>query len=297
VATVKWLFIATLFLHAVAITITWSTTVVRRWAQHAWTSFVGPRGYLVFITLIAAYTGLYSTLEARHERQANRALFERSTFMTMVSSGSRASFIAAMKMFGPVQTMRVPRDPDLFAPSTWVGQQMPNKDPLFYWAIYFLPLCTAETCGDPDMTPQPLRINLIQADLSKANLSGAALSGANLSGADLSGADLSGANLSGAALSGADLSGADLSGADLGWADLSGADLSMANLSGAYLRGAKLSRADLSEANLSMVYLSWADLKDSLNLTQTQLDSACVYGSTELPDHLTHPAVCQRDIP
>jgi hypothetical protein len=221
VATVKWLFIATLFLYVVAITITWSTTVVRRWAQHAWTSFVGPRGYLIFITLIAAYTGLYSILEARHERQANRALFERSTFMTMVLSGNRVNFITAMKTFGPVQTMKVLGDPDLFAPSKWFEQQMPNKDPLFTWASYFLFLCTAEVCGEPKTTSQTFRIDLSRADLSGAYLPGADLSEAHLQEALLREADFQRTDLSGAYLSGADLSGANLTEALLPDTDLS----------------------------------------------------------------------------
>jgi hypothetical protein len=80
--------------------------LLRGWARDAWEMFER-RGYLLIATLVAAYVGLYSVMEARHERQANRALFERANFMTMVASGHRGNFIAAMQTFGPVQTMTV----------------------------------------------------------------------------------------------------------------------------------------------------------------------------------------------
>ncbi len=72
-------------------------SVVRGWGKSAWESFVGPRGYLALVTLFGAYVGYYSIVEARHERNMNRASFERATFMSMVSSGNPASLTAAMK--------------------------------------------------------------------------------------------------------------------------------------------------------------------------------------------------------
>jgi hypothetical protein len=156
------------------------------WAKDAWTSFKR-KGYLLIPTLIAAYVGIYSIMEARQERVANRALFERSTFMTMVVSGNRGTFIAAMKTFGPVQTMTVPRNPELLAPWTWSEQEMPNKDPLHAWVHFFFPLCTAETCGNP-VHGSP--IDLTSADLRGAHLRGADLTEAKLDKARLNRADL-----------------------------------------------------------------------------------------------------------
>jgi hypothetical protein len=91
--------------------LTWPFRLFWGWVQDAWRSFQR-KGYLLIATCIAAYMGLYSIMEARHERQANRALFERANFITMVASGNRGTFIAAMKTFGPVQTMTVPHDPE-----------------------------------------------------------------------------------------------------------------------------------------------------------------------------------------
>src|SRR5262249_13175141 len=128
--------------------------VLWRWTQSAWRSFIGPKGYLAFVTLITAYFGLYSLLLARHERLTNRALFERSTFISMVSSGNRGSFIAAMKNFGPIQNVVVPPEPSAWPlfKNWWSVGSTPNKEPLWLWARHFLALCTPEQCGDPTAT-------------------------------------------------------------------------------------------------------------------------------------------------
>jgi Pentapeptide repeats (8 copies) len=260
--------------------------LLRGWVRDAWMAFQR-KGYLLIATLVAAYVGLYSVMEARHERQANRALFERSTFMTMVASGQRGTFIAAMKTFGPVQTMTVPQDPALLDPRTWWAQEQPNERRLYEWARAFFPLCTADVCGRPDQNP-PWRIDLCGADLSRAFLTGADLHGAYLGEADLSSAHLEYADLRGAFLSRADLSGADLRGANLSQADPRGANLCQANLFSFAISkaiwnvGANLFRANLRGANLSEVHA----------LTQAQLDHACVDDRTHLPAGLTRPAPC-----
>lgn len=127
--------------------------ILRRWARHFLTSLAKPSGYIVIVSIIAriitVYVGTYAIFEARHDRRANRALFERSTFMTMVASGNRGNFIAAMKTFGPLQTMKVPRDPDPFDPRTWVKEESPNKEALRTWAVSFFPHCTVDACGQP----------------------------------------------------------------------------------------------------------------------------------------------------
>ena len=121
------------------------------------------------------------------------------------------------------------------------------------------------------------RVNLKRASLRGAELSGADLTRANLTVADLTRADLTNANLRGANLSGATLSGANLRRANLEDADLTRADLSGAGLSGAILWGADLTNADLTDAK---------------DLTQEQLNSACVMEGFEpptLPEGLKPP--------
>jgi uncharacterized protein YjbI with pentapeptide repeats len=142
--------------------------------------------------------------------------------------------------------------------------------------------------------------NLSGARLSRANLSGARLDRANLSGAwlpeaDLSSAQLPGANLSGAGLPGANLSGAQLPKAALSDANLVLANLSRANLGEAVLMGAQLGEANLSgawldRANLSGANLSGVDLRETMKLTQKQVDVARGDGTTRLPDGLRRPA-------
>jgi hypothetical protein len=164
-------------------------------------------------------------------------------------------------------------------------------------------------------------VDLSRANLSGANLRGAGLGRANLSDTDLRdanlrSADLRGANLRGISLSGADLRGANLRGADLGRANLRDTDLRDANLrdanlsdlsvgdklsgtngvgiahldlGGADLRGAYLSGANLSDANLSEVNLSRAHLREAMDLTQAQLDTACGTDANLPPERTLKP--------
>jgi Pentapeptide repeats (8 copies) len=138
---------------------------------------------------------------------------------------------------------------------------------------------------------------MLAGDLSGALLDGADLSHAALMNSNLSGAVLIRSNLSGALLDGADLSGAQLHGADLsdttayfGAPNLSGAELSWANLSRARLHGADLSGAEFYEVNLSDAILDGADLRETVSLTQAQLDGAHGDARTRLPDGLRRPA-------
>jgi uncharacterized protein YjbI with pentapeptide repeats len=231
----------------------------------------------------------------------------------MVASGNRGTFVAAMKTFGPVQTMAVPRNPELLALSRWFKQEKPNEEPLHMWAFSFFPLCTPEACGNPDAQPKPWRIDLVRADLDDsylldvnlrdANLYNAGLRGANLSEADLRGADMTFAILIGADLTGADLRGAWLRGADLSDADLRGADLTHPGLNKAALReGITITvpqpplntgrGADLTSATLNNTHLQGVDLRKVFGLTQAQLNTACVNESTQLPDGLIRPGPC-----
>jgi uncharacterized protein YjbI with pentapeptide repeats len=132
--------------------------------------------------------------------------------------------------------------------------------------------------------------NLERANLERANLQGAILERAILGDANLKDANLKDAYLQGAYLDFADLQGAILKGAILSSADLSYAKLYFADLSYAYLTGVKLYFADLSYANLTGVNLTRADLSDGnleganltgvnlykvLNLTSSQVKTAC----------------------
>ncbi len=113
--------------------------------------------------------------------------------------------------------------------------------------------------------------NLTGADLTRAGLQSAALRFANLTGANLTGAILPGANLTRANLTGARLASTHLTRANLTKADLTDAVLWEANLTGADLKNAELKDADLADANLT-----GADFTRAKNLTQGQLDSACI---------------------
>lgn len=84
--------------------------------------------------------------------------------------------------------------------------------------------------------------------------------------------------------------GRDLIGKDLRGADLRGADLRGAFLIRADLREADLRTADLIGADLRGAKLGGADLRDSLFLTQSQLDAATGDARTRLSPSLTRPS-------
>ncbi|NWH07330.1 MAG: pentapeptide repeat-containing protein [Alphaproteobacteria bacterium] len=121
------------------------------------------------------------------------------------------------------------------------------------------------------------------------------LAGVNLMAANLRGANVSGALLMRANLRGAMLSTANFSGAIMVGADLSGANLSSADLSGAVLRRVDFEGADLLRANLSGAVIGETDLSTARNVTQEQIDDACVDELTKLPDGLKRPKPCKRD--
>lgn len=84
---------------------------------------------------------------------------------------------------------------------------------------------------------------------------------------------------------GADLMGAKLKAADLRGADLRGAYLIAADLQHANLRAADLIGADLRDADIR-----GADLRDSIFLTQVQINAAKGDSHTQLPGRLSRPA-------
>ena len=161
------------------------------------------------------------------------------------------------------------------------------------------------------------RVFLANADLEGANLSGAFMWSADLRMANLSGArieqraDLTRANLRGANLNGVLLSSALLNGANLEQANLEGATLFAVQLRGASLVGANLREAhlvsavplfgdptqplmsDLLDADLTGAILHGAYLTGTRNLTQEQIDQACVDEQTKLPLGINRPEPCQ----
>jgi hypothetical protein len=122
---------------------------------------------------------------------------------------------------------------------------------------------TVATPFHPTMSHRPLilfRTDLAQAWLPRTNMRNADARLANFQGANLVLADLRGAILRGANFQGADLRGADLQ----------GADIQRANLQKTKLMGAK-------------------------NLTQDQVNTACVDENTQLPEGLIRPAPCPAE--
>jgi uncharacterized protein YjbI with pentapeptide repeats len=263
--------------------IAWASFLVldmpARWLMDVGDTLVGNRGYFAIGSAVAAYFAVFGLIDAKSTQEETRASLERSLFTTLVSSGNTASFVAAMKDFGPTQTIRATEHPSWFRFWGWGRTYQPNSEPLRHWALWRLRLCDQDVkgdCGGRD----PIRIELTTANLGGANLSGVQLSGADLLEANLSSANLVEADLSGAKFALTNLSGANLRRANLSNAYLGGANLTLANLSEADLRGANLGDADLSSADLSgaqlnRAYLSRANLRGanlrSVNLSDTNL--------------------------
>jgi uncharacterized protein YjbI with pentapeptide repeats len=133
------------------------------------------------------------------------------------------------------------------------------------------------------------RAILFEANLSGANLIDAKLINANLYNANLSGAKLEGANMSDAIPFEADLSGAKLFKANLRNVDLSGANLTGADLTRADLSGANLTGAALASARLDGTRLDRTDLRDTKQLSLTQLNEACGTDAKLPPDLTLNP--------
>ena len=289
----------------VGFAVMWSLQQVVRWiaqgtwSQHAREDF-SRHGYLLFVTLIGGYFGLYAVLEARHERGMNRALFERATFMSMISSSNRGSIVAALKNFGPIQTILIPSEPALWPPfhNWFFSEYQPNIEPMWIWALNFFPHCTKGSCGNTHIN-QGYRL-----DLQMAKLSGAKLKDVDLHDAILIDADLSDSNLRKSNLQGANLRDANMDGADLREARINKTDLSYARLRGSDLRNTELGlvypglpgiprtlinkpptavilfHADLREAKLEGAKFYETDLEGAKGLTLKQLDIICVDAET-----------------
>jgi uncharacterized protein YjbI with pentapeptide repeats len=144
--------------------------------------------------------------------------------------------------------------------------------------------------------------NLAKAQLQKAYLGEAQLQDANLVEAQLQDANLAKAQLQGAYLMEAQLQGANLAKAQLqdaylAKAQLQDTNLEKAQLQKAYLRvtqlqGANLAKAQLQDTILEKTQLQGAILTATENLTQYQIDMACIDENTKLPEGLTRPPPC-----
>ena len=137
-----------------------------------------------------------------------------------------------------------------------------------------------------------------KVSMARISVQGVDLNLAELSGANLNRAILSKANFKQATLSVAELFAANLREANLVFANLSGANLQGANLREADFFFATLSGANFSKAKLSGANLSWANIKGARNLTQAQIDVACVKKNSpppKLPDGLNPPTkICPK---
>ncbi|MBI3092568.1 MAG: pentapeptide repeat-containing protein [Candidatus Tectomicrobia bacterium] len=261
------------------------------WGIEFFSKLRSREGYVLFFTIIGAYVALYAIFVSQHERQLNRALFERQAFLSMVSSNNREMIITAMKNFGPIQSIEVRQEPSLFKPWTWLpwNYLKPNESPLYLWAQTFLNQCEPGTCGyTKPRSGDSYRIDLRLANLEGANLGMNWVLRANLNGADLLWAKLSKANLQRAMLRGALMGSVDLQGANLRWADLREACMGLATLVDtdlfeADLRKSSLRSADLKRANVTKADLRGADLCWARNLANDQIKSAKTNGETLLP--------------
>ena len=280
--------------------------VLWTWFVHFREDVTKPTGYRILVpavvTLIASYVGIYTLVEARHERQLNRATFERATFITLTTSSNGAAFIAGMKTFGQIQNMYIRAEPSLWKFWGWFRKYQPNYTPLRAWSSHFFSAYDGKANGTMDFR----QANLREAKLSWANLPGTHLEGANLQQADLGWSNLRDAemdyhilvdlprgiyrktrktNLEEARLFRADLTGANLRGANLQNAILIETKLIGANLQGADLRKANMKKTDLRGANLYR-----ADLRGVYNIEQSQINVACIDQlTTILPKTILYP--------
>jgi hypothetical protein len=153
-----------------------------------------------------------------------------------------------------------------------------------------------------DRMEQQYGLNLSKAQLQGAKLWAAKFQRANLTEAQLQGADFTAAQLQQAVLKNAQLREAvfwktECQRADFTAAQLQGAYLWEANLQGAILIGAQLQGANLVKANLEGAQLQGVDLTHVQDLTQPQINRACVDENTRLPEGLTKPASCPTPNP
>jgi len=169
---------------------------------------------------------------------------------------------------------------------------------------------------DSSFTMELAGANLRRSNARHANLEQANLNATEFEGANLADTDLRGANLFHAYFQGADLENAVfdntyisraffdiwhdkyaqcqgartrtyLMNASFKGATFNGADFSNAYLMRAKFDGAKLDYVDFDHADLSGASFKGADLTRAVNITQAQIDAACLDDKTKLPPLLS----------
>jgi hypothetical protein len=91
-------------------------------------TIVGNRGHIVIGSVLAAYFVVFELIDTKSTQEETRASLERSLFITLVSSGNAASFVAAMKDFGSTQTMPATEHPSWFRFWDWGQTYQPNME-------------------------------------------------------------------------------------------------------------------------------------------------------------------------
>lgn len=247
--------------------------MVGGWLASIYGYVTGPDGWRAVGVIIGAYIGLYAIMEAQHERQMNRVLFEQSRFMTLAASGSPGGLNAALAEYQTLKAREVLKSPDIWRAWTWAETERVNEDALNRWAKRFFAGCPESWCGQGLDLTVLRKGELGGADLRGAQLQRVFLSQAQLQTTDFSHAQLQNADLSQAQLQNADLSFVNLQNADLGEAQLQDVDLSSAQLQGVYLSQAQLQNASLVRAQLQRANLRAAQLQRAV-LLQAQLQNA-----------------------
>jgi uncharacterized protein YjbI with pentapeptide repeats len=198
------------------------------------------------------------------------------------------------------QTRYGPPPPDIQAILAVIKKRTPGQ----IWDIDLrnTDLQEAEIWGADFLRANFQRANLRAVRFFSALLRGTFFQGANLAGADLMMASLYGSNFEGANLEGANLQAAILDTPDL----VSPSDSTFKKLFPDFfspqmeqltadLRRAHLDRTNLKGANLKRADLRNARLQKVINLTQEQVNEACVDQNTDLPAQLQKPQPC-RDL-
>jgi hypothetical protein len=150
-----------------------------RWLMDLLDGVSGNRGYLAVGSVLAAYLAVFGLIDTKSTQEETRASVERSLFITLVSAGNAASFVAAMKEFGLTQSMPATEHPSLLRFWEWGRTYQPNREPMWHWAEWRLALCGDKGAKDCSVTDDS-RLDLRGANLRNADLSMVYLRGADL---------------------------------------------------------------------------------------------------------------------
>lgn len=261
------------------------------WAWNFILEIFGPRGYLFIGSIVSAYLVVYALFLGQHERQTERAALMMANFFTLTSS-SPSNFTYGVSMLSSVASTEVSQEPQLFAPSEWIGNnKKPNEDWLVSWLIGVSSRCENNSCGN---SRKNWRGDMSGADFSnleissrrhstaeRLDLSGMKLDDSNLRGARVSLASFAKSSFVRGNLMSIDAQGSNFSGVDFRNADLRHAKLGTlmhdenygtnSNFSSASLRGvnancASFASADMRNADLSSFHpreVTWKERRTS----------------------------------